>query len=152
MSDKMDFQNILIERRDTVGIITLNRPAALNALNAALIAELALALDDKQLAPPTDYQRLLPTEAQVNAEVKTLEQMYRSNASPVAIGAVQDFQRERNNERRTSRTEITLQALQHLARYLSGIPARKNVIWLSDTFQSAFSKTTELASLLTRRP
>src|SRR5206468_11304540 len=40
------YQNILVERRGAVGIVTLNRPAALNALNAALIAELAAALDD----------------------------------------------------------------------------------------------------------
>jgi enoyl-CoA hydratase len=45
MSDGPDYQNIIVERRGTVGIVTLNRPAALNALNAALIAELAAALD-----------------------------------------------------------------------------------------------------------
>jgi enoyl-CoA hydratase len=45
MSDAPGYQNILVERRSAVGIITLNRPAALNALNAALIAELASALD-----------------------------------------------------------------------------------------------------------
>ena len=46
MSEQPGYQNILVERRGAVGIITLNRPAALNALNAALIAELAAALDD----------------------------------------------------------------------------------------------------------
>jgi enoyl-CoA hydratase len=46
MTSEAGYQNILLERRDAVGIITLNRPAALNALNAALIAELAAALDD----------------------------------------------------------------------------------------------------------
>jgi enoyl-CoA hydratase len=46
MSDGPDYQNIIVERRGAVGIVTLNRPAALNALNAALIAELAAALDD----------------------------------------------------------------------------------------------------------
>jgi enoyl-CoA hydratase len=46
MSERLSYQSILVERRGTVGIITLNRPAALNALNAALIAELASALDD----------------------------------------------------------------------------------------------------------
>jgi enoyl-CoA hydratase len=46
MSEKSSYQNILVERRGAVGIITLNRPAALNALNAALIGELAGALDD----------------------------------------------------------------------------------------------------------
>jgi enoyl-CoA hydratase len=46
MSEQQTYQNILVERRGAVGIVTLNRPAALNALNAALIAELAAALDD----------------------------------------------------------------------------------------------------------
>jgi enoyl-CoA hydratase len=36
---------ILVERRGPVGIIRLNRPQALNALNAALVAELGRALD-----------------------------------------------------------------------------------------------------------
>ncbi len=46
MSDIPGYQNLLVERRAAVGIITLNRPQALNALNAALISELASALDD----------------------------------------------------------------------------------------------------------
>lgn len=51
MTSEAGYQNILLERRDAVGIITLNRPAALNALNAALIAELAAALDDLEADP-----------------------------------------------------------------------------------------------------
>ena len=45
MSEVSGYQTILVEQRGAVGIVTLNRPAALNALNAALIAELAAALD-----------------------------------------------------------------------------------------------------------
>jgi enoyl-CoA hydratase len=45
MSETSVYQNILVERRGGVGIVTLNRPQALNALNAALISELASALD-----------------------------------------------------------------------------------------------------------
>jgi enoyl-CoA hydratase len=41
----MTFETILTGTRDAVGIITLNRPKALNALNSQLIAELNLALD-----------------------------------------------------------------------------------------------------------
>ena len=41
----MTYQNILVETRGKVCIITLNRPQALNALNEALIAELNQALD-----------------------------------------------------------------------------------------------------------
>ncbi|MDJ0608234.1 MAG: enoyl-CoA hydratase [Kiloniellales bacterium] len=42
----MAYEHILVETRDKVGLITLNRPKALNALCAALIDELAKALDD----------------------------------------------------------------------------------------------------------
>jgi enoyl-CoA hydratase len=59
MSDRPEYQSILVERRGAVGIVTLNRPAALNALNAALIAELAAAVDE------------LETDAAVGAIVLT---------------------------------------------------------------------------------
>ena len=41
----MDYQNIIVETRGKVGLITLNRPKALNALNDTLIDELGAALD-----------------------------------------------------------------------------------------------------------
>lgn len=41
----MSYENILVETRGKVGLITLNRPKALNALNDALIDEVSLALD-----------------------------------------------------------------------------------------------------------
>jgi len=41
----MTYENILVETRGRVGLVTLNRPKALNALNAALIAEVGRALD-----------------------------------------------------------------------------------------------------------
>ncbi|WP_186083502.1 enoyl-CoA hydratase [Burkholderia gladioli] len=40
----MDYQNILVETRGRVGLITLHRPKALNALNDALMDELGAAL------------------------------------------------------------------------------------------------------------
>ena len=41
----MTYQNIIVETKGKVGLVRLNRPAALNALNAALISELSTALD-----------------------------------------------------------------------------------------------------------
>jgi enoyl-CoA hydratase len=46
MSEERQYQSILVERRGAVGIVTLNRPAALNALSAALVQELGAALDE----------------------------------------------------------------------------------------------------------
>jgi enoyl-CoA hydratase len=44
----MAYENILVEKKGRVGIITLNRPKALNALSGALIAELGQALEDME--------------------------------------------------------------------------------------------------------
>jgi enoyl-CoA hydratase len=41
----MSTENIIVETHDKVGLIRLNRPQALNALNRALMRELALAVD-----------------------------------------------------------------------------------------------------------
>jgi enoyl-CoA hydratase len=47
----MAFQNIIVEIRNGVGLVTLNRPQALNALNEALIAELNAAFADFEKTP-----------------------------------------------------------------------------------------------------
>ena len=41
----MNHENIVVETKGRVGVIRLNRPQALNALNAALVAELIAAID-----------------------------------------------------------------------------------------------------------
>jgi enoyl-CoA hydratase len=41
----VSYENIIVETRDKVGLITLNRPKALNALNDALVDEIGAAVD-----------------------------------------------------------------------------------------------------------
>lgn len=41
----MSYETILLETHGRVGLITLNRPQALNALNAQIVSELNQALD-----------------------------------------------------------------------------------------------------------
>ena len=47
----MAYETILVETRGRVGLVRLNRPNALNALNAQLIADLSQALDGFEDAP-----------------------------------------------------------------------------------------------------
>ncbi|WP_174343902.1 enoyl-CoA hydratase-related protein, partial [Nocardia cyriacigeorgica] len=41
-----EFETILLERKGRVGLITLNRPKALNALNAQVLDDVIAALDE----------------------------------------------------------------------------------------------------------
>ena len=47
----MAYHNIIVETRGSTGLVTFNRPQALNALNEALIAELNEALDNFEVDP-----------------------------------------------------------------------------------------------------
>ena len=99
---------------------------------------LSAALDDKNLGVNPQVSSLLPTESQQFSQDLVVHEMRRSQAAPAAIESVERFQADEAANRTASRIEITLQAFQQLARYLSGIPARKNVIWFSDNFPISF--------------
>jgi VWFA-related protein len=99
---------------------------------------LSAALDDKNLGGNPQVSGLLPTQSQQDSEDLVVRQMRRSQAAPAAIESVEQFQAAEAANRSASRVELTLQAFQQLARYLSGIPARKNVIWFSDNFPITF--------------
>jgi len=47
----MSYENIIVETRGKVGFVRLNRPQALNALNAALLGELGAAVDAFEADP-----------------------------------------------------------------------------------------------------
>ena len=49
----MSYQNIIVETRGKVGLITLDRPKAMNALNDRLIDEIGTALDGFEADPIT---------------------------------------------------------------------------------------------------
>jgi VWFA-related protein len=55
-------------------------------------------------------------------------------ASQQAISAMQQFEADNIAMQTDQRVRLTLQAMQQLARYTSGIPARKNLIWFSGSF------------------
>jgi VWFA-related protein len=95
---------------------------------------LSVALD--KATPESSW--LNPTPSRHAAEMEGLKTMIMMQASPAAVDAVKQYLGEETAFRTGARSDLTLQAFQHLARYLSGIPARKNVIWLADTFPISF--------------
>lgn len=50
------------------------------------------------------------------------------------FGALADLQADNATYKAEQRTAMTLEALNYLARYLAGVPGRKNLIWFSSSF------------------
>lgn len=98
---------------------------------------LSASLEDKSGVVP-ESSWLNQTPSRNDAELKGLENMIMMQAAPAAVGAVRRYLGDEVVAHASERTELTLQAFQHLARYLSGIPARKNVVWFADSFPISF--------------
>ncbi|HLW86746.1 MAG TPA: VWA domain-containing protein [Candidatus Sulfotelmatobacter sp.] len=97
-------------------------------------AVLLAALDNKKSGPGVQPSRLLDTATQAAAEQDVMKLMIMNQAAPAAIEAVRQEMASTAALHTDDRVSLTLQALQQLARYLSGMPGRKNVIWFSGSF------------------
>jgi VWFA-related protein len=101
-------------------------------------SSLSVALDGSQSGVMPESSWLNPTPSRHGAELAGLSAMIMMQASPAAVGAVTEYLGQETAFKSGNRSELTLQAFQHLARYLSGIPARKNVVWFADSFPISF--------------
>jgi VWFA-related protein len=64
-------------------------------------------------------------------------QIMHAPAISGAIESIEGFQSDVNAFQTDRRIQITLEAMQQLARYLSAVPGRKNLIWFSGSFPIA---------------
>ena len=69
--------------------------------------------------------------------VGILAQGGRASGFGNLLGALQGMQDLQHVEETDSRVEITTDSMMQLARYLSAIPGRKNLVWLSESFPIA---------------
>ena len=84
----MAYENLLIESRDSVTVITLNRPKVLNALNHALVAELNAAID--AIAADTSIRAVILTGAgekafAAGADIQELAQLSAVEGQHLAL-------------------------------------------------------------------
>jgi VWFA-related protein len=97
---------------------------------------LLAALNDKRnsLAPQSDPASRSREDNQDDNEL--LARMVAMNGGHVTGGveAVAQSLREVSNVQLGDRSAMTLQALDYLARYLGGVPGRKNLIWFASSF------------------
>jgi VWFA-related protein len=94
---------------------------------------LSAALNDKKNAPEKEI--LLRTRSDTAEDVSQLRTMATTNGHVIAgMGAVMAANRESLQFDYSRRIEMTLEALDYLARYLGGVPGRKNLIWFASSF------------------
>ena len=105
---------------------------------------LQAALNDPRLGTPQSSP-LLQSPAERQADSALIEHVTGNQMGPAAEGnlaleavdpvnSLKAMMAERDARITQERVEITLNAFQQLARYLSGYPGRKNVMWVSGGF------------------
>ncbi len=70
----------------------------------------------------------------LTGDMATMGATLNTDGTPSALSTMQQFQADINAYQTDQRVLITLNAMQQLARYLSAIPGRKNLIWFSGSF------------------
>jgi VWFA-related protein len=97
-------------------------------------ARLAKAMKSKA----TSSSQSVVTEPQGESVQSDIENMLGqedpSEVSPFMVGALTQFEGDLTAFQTNLRVQMTMDALQQLARYLTAIPGRKNLIWFSGSF------------------
>jgi len=103
-------------------------------------AVLMAAVNGQKSAGNPQLSPLLQTSTQIDADNRITTQMQEMAATTgsaqiqASADALKQFQQETASSQTDARVQITLEAMQQLARYLQAIPGRKNVIWFSGSF------------------
>lgn len=95
----MSYENILVEIRESVAVITLNRPKVLNALNAAALAELNAAIEE--VAAIAEVRAILLTGAgekafAAGADIQELAKVSAIDGQALALRGQHLFDRIEN--------------------------------------------------------
>lgn len=113
-------------------------------------------LQDKKNAAGTHASPLLASNAESDADKEHINFMESESMSPPAtnltnvqaavdpVNSIKQFLADTSAYETDARTQLTLQALQQLARYLSDTPGRKNVLWFSGSFPTGILPNPDL--------
>ncbi|HEY6339699.1 MAG TPA: VWA domain-containing protein [Candidatus Sulfotelmatobacter sp.] len=108
-------------------------------------SELVAILNNPKAGPQAST--VLSSDIEKDANQRLIDFMIENSSAPTPktlaqaavdpINVMKQFLADTATFETESRVRITLEALQQLARYLSGVPGRKNVVWFSGSFPLA---------------
>ncbi|HSY68935.1 MAG TPA: VWA domain-containing protein [Edaphobacter sp.] len=102
------------------------------------VSLLLAALDRKEAATPSTMT--IP-KSQIADERNALDWMAETGASPMLVDSYTNFVNKSDANETNQRIALTVEAMEQLARYLAGIPGRKNLVWFSGSFPLQFFAT-----------
>lgn len=102
------------------------------------VSLLLAALDRKDAAAPA---AMTIPKSQIADERNTLAWMAEAGAPPMLIDTYTNFVHGADADETGQRIALTIAAMEQLARYLAGIPGRKNLVWFSGSFPLQFFAT-----------
>jgi VWFA-related protein len=114
-------------------------------------AQLTKALQNPGTGPQTSLVLDPQTDQAVDSVIGDMANMTGgagslSVGSSTALSSLQQFEADMTAVQTDRRVQMTLEALQQMARYLSGISGRKNLIWFSGSFPIALDPDDSLDS------
>ncbi|HUA02008.1 MAG TPA: VWA domain-containing protein [Candidatus Aquilonibacter sp.] len=136
-----DIQNqVEVHRHMLMLLKTLppNTPVAVFTLGHALHVVQSFTTDPKILQAAVDHSlRGLSQEQNPQDDPNSLSNINRSNNNGQETGqnlVLEDMENEVFESQTSLRIDETVEAMQEIAKYLSGYPGRKNLIWFSEAF------------------
>jgi VWFA-related protein len=96
---------------------------------------LRAAVTDKKagVSPEADTSVTRSLQDKVD-DLEDKQRLAGMNMSPTGLDALSAMQEAVTAHKADERVAMTLQALNYMARYLAGVPGRKNLIWFSNSF------------------
>lgn len=140
-----------IEPGTSLAIFTLSSRLRLVEGFTTDAAQLARAMKSSATNPNTSALLDPAADQAFDTAIGEMANMGVSRVNPQSnltdpIAAMQQFQADGTAYETDQRVRLTLEALQQLARYLSGIPGRKNLIWFSGSFPLTLDPNDSLQS------
>ncbi|HUY93698.1 MAG TPA: VWA domain-containing protein [Terracidiphilus sp.] len=128
-----------IQPGTTMAIFTLSSRLRMIQGFTSNAGDLIAALKNASANPKQSTSLASPNGSAFDSAVGNLSMMQGAGA---AVAAIENFQSANDSFQADMRATLTLEALQQLARYLSNVPGRKNLIWFSGSFPLDIGPTT----------